>query len=162
MPPERQSRESLNNAHQDALKALALAPDLAEGHLALASYFDYGTLDFTRENEEFERALALAPGNARILRDYGEFAVMMGRQEAGIAAARRAVSLDPLNDYAHVKLGGALFAAHQFDAAVAAFQEALAIDPRVPYFNTYLGLAYYAMGDVQGARESCEKGNRST
>ena len=153
-------RESFDNAHQDALKAVALAPDLAEGHLALALYFDTGMLDPIRENAEFERALALAPGNARILRDYGEFAVMMGRQEAGIAAARRAVSLDPLNDYAHVKLGGALIRARQYDAAVAAFQDALAIDPRVPYFYVYLGLAYYAMGNLQGARESCVKGSR--
>jgi hypothetical protein len=42
--------------------------------------------------------MALAPGNARVLRDYGEFAVSMGHTDAGIAAARRAVALDPLTN----------------------------------------------------------------
>jgi TolB-like protein len=151
-------RESYDEAQSDARKAIALAPDLADGHLALALYFGSGALDFTRANEEFERALALAPGNSRVLRDYGFFAVLMGRTEAGIAAARRAVSLDPLNHYAHSMLGSALQSARQYDAAVAAFQDALAIHPDASWLYVFRGFAYYAMGNVQQACESCEKG----
>jgi Tfp pilus assembly protein PilF len=51
-------------------------------------------LDFTQATTEYNRALALAPGNARVLRDYGFFAVSMGRTDEGLAAARRAAVLD--------------------------------------------------------------------
>ena len=149
-------RESFDQARQDALKAIALAPDLAEGHLALAVYFTDGSLDFTRANEEYERALALAPRGARVMQDYARFAVYMGHKETSIAAARRAVVLDPLNPNTHFNLGLALHGARLYDKAVAAFQDALALDPEDPSSFAVLGLAYYALGDLEHARASCE------
>src|SRR6516225_1936402 len=101
-------RESYEKAQADAQKAIVLAPDLSEGHMALAYYFENGGLDFTRANEEYERALALAPGNAEVVGRYGQFAVYMGRTEAGIAAGRRAVVLDPLDTGSHYHLGVSL------------------------------------------------------
>jgi len=150
------TRESYDKAQADALKAIALAPDLAEGHLALAVYFEQGSLNFTRANEEYERTLALAPGNAMALRDYGLFAVQMGRTEAGIAAERRAVVLDPLNRDSHGALGLALSLGRQDKEAIAAYQDALALDPDVRVFYAWRGLAYYALGDFDRARASCE------
>ena len=61
-------REGYDKAQADARQALILAPDLVQGHLALANVSENGTLDFTRANDEYERALALAPGNAEVLR----------------------------------------------------------------------------------------------
>jgi len=40
-------------------------------------------------NQEYERALALAPGNSEVQGRYGGFAIDIGRTEAGITAARR-------------------------------------------------------------------------
>ena len=60
-------REGYEKAESDARRALALAPDLADAHMALATVLATGALDFTRANEEFERAVALAPGNAQVL-----------------------------------------------------------------------------------------------
>jgi TolB-like protein len=150
-------RESFDKAKQDALKALALVPDLAEGHLALATSFEQGSLEFARANEEFERALALAPGNARVLQDYSYFAVSMGRKEAAIAAARRAVLLDPLARPAHLLLGLVLNSARQYNEAVAAFRDTLTLDPNDPAANANLGLAYYGLGNLQSALTSCER-----
>jgi len=148
--------EMFAKAEADARKAIALTPDLAEGHLALESFFENGSLDFARANEEYERALALAPGNTRVLRNYGRFVVDMGRPEAGVAAARRAVALDPLNRNSHSHLGLSLYLARQYDAAIAALQDALALDPGYPTGYANRGLAYYAHGDLQNARASCE------
>jgi serine/threonine-protein kinase len=150
------TRESFDKAPADALKAIALTPDLAEGHLALAVYFERGSLDFTRANEEFERTLALAPRDAQVLRSYGLFAASMGRTEAGIAAARRAVVLDPLNRDSHSNLGLALSFGRQNKEALAAFQDALALDPDARVLYAWRGLAYYALGDFERARASCE------
>jgi len=149
-------RESFDKALSDARKTILLTPDLAEGHLALAYYFENGALDFTRANDEYERARALAPGNVRVLGVYGRFAVQMGSTEAGLAAARRAVVLDPLSRGAHRQLGEALYFGRKNQEAIAAFQDTLALDLEYPPAYALRGLAYYALGDFEHARASCE------
>jgi TolB-like protein/cytochrome c-type biogenesis protein CcmH/NrfG len=149
-------RENLDKAVFDASKAIALAPDLAEGHLSLGLCFLTGSRNVARASEEYERALVLAPGNARILREYGRLAVLMGRTAAGFAAARRAVVLDPLNRLSHFDLGRALYLGRQPNEAIAALQGALALDPADQKTYALRGLAYYALGDLKHARASCE------
>jgi len=148
------AREAFDKAQADARQALALAPDLAQAHLALAFVSD-NTLDFTQANYEYQRALALAPGNAEVLRRSGGFAAYMGHFDAGLAAAHRAVVLDPLARESHLVLGRALYAARRYEEAVAAFAEVISLDP---YKITYAdrGLAYYGLGDLERARASCE------
>ena len=148
-------RESLEEAQSDARQAIALTPDLAEGRLALAVYFR-SLLDFARASQEFERALALGPGNVRVLQNYGLFAVQMGRTEAGTAALRRAVVLDPLSFVSHWTLGRTLYYGRQNKEASTAFEDAFALDPEDPLGHAYRGLAYYALGDFERARASCE------
>jgi len=137
-----------------ALKAVALAPDLAEGHLALA-YVHKRSLDFKRANEEFERAMALAPGNARVLRDYGQWAVYMGHTEGGIAAARRAAILDPLSFNSHSSLGEDLRYARRYDEALVAYHAALSLRPTGPV-GPELAYVYYAIGSFEKMRSVCE------
>jgi len=149
-------RLTYDRAHSDARQAIILASDLAEGHLALALYFEQGALDPTRANAEYERALALAPGNARVLRVYGRFAVAIGRTQPAIAAARRAVVLDPVNRWSHKNLGEVLYLGRQNREAIAAFQNTLALDPELPLASS-IGFAYYALGDFERARASCER-----
>jgi tetratricopeptide (TPR) repeat protein len=94
----------------------------------LAYYFEAGALDFAQAAEEYSRARALEPGAEKVLRVYGQYAVLMGQTESGLAALHRAVMLDPLNPVAYDDVGS--------------------------YANG--GLAHYALGDLQGARASCE------
>jgi TolB-like protein len=150
------SREGFVKAEADAQKAIALAPDLAQAHLALATVLELGTLDFTRASEEYERALALAPGNAQVLRISGLFAAYMGRTDAGLAAARRAVVLDPLARDSHSVLGRALYAARRYEESVVALSEGISLDPSAKAFYTYRGFSYYGLKDLDGARTSCE------
>src|SRR5256885_9919978 len=53
---EAAAREGFGKAQADARQALALAPDLAQAHLALAFVAD-NTLDFTQASAAYERAL---------------------------------------------------------------------------------------------------------
>jgi tetratricopeptide (TPR) repeat protein len=148
-------RDAYDKENSDALKAIALAPDLAEGHLALAAYFA-NVLDFLRADEEYERVLALAPGSARVLRGYSLFAVAMGRTDAGITAARRALILDPLNSDSQGFLASSLYFGGHYKEAVETFQNGIAFEPENPAEYGYQGLAYYAEGDFQRARATCE------
>jgi tetratricopeptide (TPR) repeat protein len=150
------AREGFDKAQADAQKAVGLAPDLAQAHLALATVLELGTLDFTRASEEYERALARAPGNAQVLRISGLFAAYMGHIDAGLVAARRAVVLDPLARDSHSVLGRALHAARRYEEAVIAFSDGISLDPGARAFYTYRGFAYYGLGDLERARASCE------
>jgi TolB-like protein/Flp pilus assembly protein TadD len=144
------------NAQSDARKAIALAPDLAEAHLALANFFA-GSLELADAFREYERALALAPGNATLLREYGAFAVLIGRSEAGLAAAHRLLVLDPLNSTNHFGLGVSLMFARRYGEAIRALTDAQALMPEDVAVNMWLGIAYYLSGDFQNARVTCER-----
>jgi TolB-like protein/Tfp pilus assembly protein PilF len=148
-------RDGFEKAAADARRAISLARELAEAHLALAFVSEVGTLDFARADEEYNRALALAPGNAMVLSNSGRFAALMGHFEAGIAAARRAVVLDPLGRISRSNLGRALYAARRYGEAVAAYAEVASLNPNFKQNYQERGLAFYALGDFENARASC-------
>jgi tetratricopeptide (TPR) repeat protein len=148
-------REAHDKAEADARQAIALAPDLGQAHLAQAFVSD-DTLNFPQANAEYERAVALAPGNAEVLRRSGEFSVMMGRIDAGVAAIRRAVMLDPLARGSHASLGRALYYARRYEEALPAFADTISLDPDFKQTYSIRGLSFYALGDLEHARASCE------
>ena len=149
-------RELFDRAQADARQATRLAPELAEGHFALAFFFEFGSLDFTHASEAYERAMALAPGNAELLSEAGRFSALMGHFDAGLVAAHRAVALDPLNPRSHEILAETLYWARRYKDAVAAFGEVVSLESDVQRASGYRGLAYFGLGDLQSARSSCE------
>jgi TolB-like protein/Tfp pilus assembly protein PilF len=149
-------RELFDKARADARQAIALAPELAEAHLAMARLLYGDSLDFTHGIEAFERAMALASGNAAVLGEGGRFAAQMGRFESGIASTRRAVALDPLSPRSHALLGDALYYARRYAESTTALAEAINLNPDFrPAYGTR-GLAFYGLGDFQSARATCE------
>jgi tetratricopeptide (TPR) repeat protein len=148
-------RKGFQEAQADARQALALTPDLAQAHLALA-VVSHSTLNFTQANDEYERALALAPGNAEVSRRSGLFAAWMGHFDAALAAARRGIVLDPLDRESHYALGSALYYARRYEEAVAVLAEAISLDPDFKETYGIRGFAYDGLGDLERARASCE------
>jgi tetratricopeptide (TPR) repeat protein len=147
------AREMYTQAEADARKAISLAPELGEAHLVLANSL-VETLDFTSASQEYERAEALAPGNAHVWQDYGPFAAAMGRFDAGIAAARRAISLDPLNPDSHYARVAAFTSAHQYENAIAVIHDIRVLDPNYPIpFEWEPG---YLLGNYEQTRIACE------
>jgi tetratricopeptide (TPR) repeat protein len=80
----------------------------------------------------------------------------MGHFDAGLAAAHRAVVLDPLARESHSLLGRVLYAARRYEEAVTAFAEVISLDPDQKQTYGPRGLAYYGLGDLKNARTSCE------
>jgi TolB-like protein len=149
-------RSGLDKAREDADTAIALAPGLSDGHLALALLYQSG-LEFKLATEEFEHALALAPGNARVLRSYGLFSVYIGRGDAGLTSLRRALVLDPMYDSGYGYLGGALMILRRYPEAIAAYNDGATLaSDRPGIYSSGTGLAHYLHGDFESARSSCE------
>jgi len=149
-------RAAFESAEADARRAIALAPELAEARVALAHVFENGSLDFARAREEYERAVALAPGNADVLRSSGLFASYMGHFDTGSAALHRAVVLDPLDRRSHTALGDASYVTRRYADATVAFAEAIRLNPGYKGAYGQRGLALHGLGDLAGARASCE------
>jgi tetratricopeptide (TPR) repeat protein len=83
--------------------------------------------------------------------------VMMGHTEPGLAAARRAVSVDPLNFSAHGWLASALILARHYKEANVAIERAMQLAPNTDIpLAAFRGEVYYILGDYESARASCE------
>jgi tetratricopeptide (TPR) repeat protein len=114
------------------------------------------TLHFTQADTEYERALVLAPGNAELLHLSGTFAGLMGHFDAGIAATRRAIVLDPLARSTHSALARALFFARRYEESLVAYAEAISLEPEFKQSYGQRGLSFYLLGDLESARAACE------
>ena len=115
-----------------------------------------GPLEFARAREAYDRAIALAPGNAQVLLGSSQFGAWMGQFDAAIASARRAVVLDPLDRRSHSVLGRALYAARRYGEAATAQAGAIRVNPDFKSAYAERGLALYGLGDLETARASCE------
>ena len=94
---EAAARQNFALAEADARRAVKLSPDLAEAHLALGLILESGNLNFAEAAQEFDRAVALAPGNARVVSFGGRWDGYVGHFDKAVVAARRALVLDPLD-----------------------------------------------------------------
>lgn len=137
-------------------RAVALAPQLGEAHATLAITRAYGLLDFADAAPEFDRAIALSPGNARVQRLYAEFSSALGHHAQAIAAARRAVSLDPQNLVTHATLGRALHNSRNYRDALVAFRDAEALKSDSNYLQGSIAATLIASGQFEQARQHCE------
>ena len=121
--------------------ATRLAPDLAAAHLALGFSTLSGFLDFKGAREAYERAYALAPGDADILLMYAFFIAKVGRHDEAMRVIERAAVLDPLNPRVFRAKALLLIAARQPDASILAARKALAMNPKLSGVHDYLGTA---------------------
>jgi TolB-like protein/class 3 adenylate cyclase len=112
-----------------AQRALALAPDLIEGLVALGQVLASGDLDWKGADALFRRAIELAPGNATGLHSASWLAAAFGRMDEALALARRIVALDPLADKGHLRLARLLTESGALDEAEAALATARQLNP---------------------------------
>ena len=138
--------EGFAQARQAAQRALELAPDLAEGHLALATVQSIVDGNVRGAVASMERALQLNPGSELVQRQYSALASSLGRHEAAIAAAQKAVALDPISAAAQLNLAGVLFAARRYTESETAARRVLALQPERSSASATLGWALLMQG----------------
>jgi len=143
-------------ALEAAERAVALAPELGETHLALAEIRAFVLLDYAGAAPEFDRALALSPGSVAVQRAFAGFSAQLGHFDAAVKAARRALTLDPQDADAHIELGHILYYARQYAEALVTLQYADALNPGSHYIQGLVTLTLLASGQIQQARQKCE------
>jgi tetratricopeptide (TPR) repeat protein len=80
----------------------------------------------------------------------------MGQFDEAISAARRAVTVDPLNGDSYTALGASLFSARRYREAIAPLSNTISLDPEWAQTYAHLAGAYYMMGNLESAKSSCE------
>lgn len=130
-------------ALQKSRRAVRLGPSLSESWHALGRAA--GANKLTDEAlSAYDRALALAPEDAEITADYGEFLSKSGRVAAATAMLRRSVTLAPRSPRPKGLLGAHLGAyareENERREAIAYLQQAIAIAPMASDPRYHLGL----------------------
>ena len=140
-------------ARAAAERALALAPDLGEAHLALGDYYNFVRSDWTRALGEYSAGRKLAPSNADLLKGEGLVERSQGRWEESQTALKQAQTLDPRSIATARRLTVTLLWLRRYPEALQAADRALTLDGRAPDLYQTKIMIYLAQGDLSGARE---------
>jgi serine/threonine protein kinase/tetratricopeptide (TPR) repeat protein len=94
---ETPTRVGFEAARAAALRALAIEPDLVDGHVALGYVQAWYDWDWRAGEASFRRAIELSPGSSEAWTLLGFVEHIQGRIDSAIAHCRRALELGPLD-----------------------------------------------------------------
>jgi tetratricopeptide (TPR) repeat protein len=134
--------ETFPNAKDAAYKALKIADHLAEAYASLAFVSMCYDRDYTQAEKEIKQAIHLNPGYAEAYFNYSVILSITCRHEESIAAAEKALELDPLTLMMYLNLAMRHYYAHQFDLALKYINKSLEMDPGFEIAHYYRGFAY--------------------
>jgi len=150
--------ERIELAKTLADSALAVDPDLPEGHMALGYYYYWGFLDYDRALDEFAAAESGAPNNIRLFVGPGAIRRRQGRVEDALAYFRRAREIDPRSATTIMELAGTLLMLRRFDEAAAALDSTIMLTPDTPYPRVSMAsLRLACCADTAGAQRAIDE-----
>lgn len=140
------SRAELEQARDAAMKAVTLAPDLADGHAALAQVHADLDWDFPRAEREYRRALELNPSSATAHGQYAYLLLFRRDFDGAIAHMRQAAAIDPVSPLSTIGHAFALHAAGRYDESIAILEKTLRVHPNLIPAMLHLGIAHTDAG----------------
>jgi len=140
-----------------AEKAIALAPDEADGYAARADLRASFIWDWTGAQADLAKALAIDPSDSEVQHRYAFLLANLGRLPEAIAAQRKAIELDPLSSHAWENLGRYQMFNKDFTGADEAMRHALEIQPDSPFGLHHLGALQLLEGNAAQALATFRK-----
>lgn len=138
-------------------RAVALDPDLAEAHHAMAGYYTWYAWDWASAEASFKRAIELDPNDAQIRTFYSHFLSMMRRPDEALVQGERALTIDPINPFHRTMYGVVLLHARRWSDAEAELGTALEMVPGNALAHLALGIAQFHEGRLPDAMRSWTK-----
>jgi TolB-like protein len=129
----------IKRAEAAADRAVALAPEQADGYAARGFVRSVFSWDWAGAQSDFAKALALDPADSTVQRRFGSLLASLGLLPQAVVALRKATALDPLSNSAWEHLGRYLTFSRDFAGAHEALHRALEIQPESPYGLNDLG-----------------------
>ena len=149
--------QALPKARASVMRALELAPDLAEAHAQFAHVEALFSFDWVASERSFHRALELDPHLALAYHHMGVVQLAQGRIDDALASVRRAQALEPLALIFSANIGMIHYYARRYDDAIAQLQATLATDSGFDHARAYLGRTYLRLGETRKAIEQFER-----
>jgi TolB-like protein/cytochrome c-type biogenesis protein CcmH/NrfG len=149
--------EGVRRIDAAATRAIELAPDMADGHLALGLLLDIDFTDPRSALDAIDTALRLNPGSVRVLIQYARITSHHKRSEDSIAAAHKAVQLDPVSVYAAHILGHVLYFGRRFEEAIEACHHTLELDSHYPKPHYFAAMSLHWLGRHEEAWQEIQK-----
>jgi TolB-like protein len=145
-------------AKEYADRALQLAPQSPEAHLARGYYLYYGERDYGAALKEFAVAQGGLPNNSDIYLVIGAIQRRQGLWKESTANLKKAVNLNPIDSWPLQNLFFNYWVQRDFDAANRVIDQALAIDPKsFTLLSLKAKLVIFAWGDFKAAESAIEK-----
>jgi TolB-like protein/Tfp pilus assembly protein PilF len=126
---EQMSETELAEVRSMAEHALALAPNLAEVHVALGDFYYHGYRQYEPALAEFERALQLQPNSSTALAYLGYVHRRQGQWERCLDELKKALEQDPRNATLAANLPSTYVLLRMWKEAERTARHALEIDP---------------------------------
>jgi len=152
------AKEALPKAKEYAQRALKLDANLPESHISLAYIYFYDDWNWPAADQEFQRAISLAPGLAESHRWYAVYLAAIGRATEAMREAERAVDLDPLSISAHDGAAIAAACGGQYDRTIEEAHKILELDPNDPRAYADMTVGHLQKRMYQEALQDAEKG----
>lgn len=143
--------EVFEEAMEAADHAVELDRTLADAWVSFAGVRYYLAFDFAASELALDRALSLNPSHVRALTHLSWQLGEAGRTEEAVAAARRAIALDPLSTSTGTTLAQALYLGHDYQAALPVWRDLAQLDTGDPSLRFYLGWGLEQTGDYDAA-----------
>lgn len=149
--------EKLDQGQLDEVKALAeraiaLAPNMAQPHVALGTCFYYGYRDYERALSEFSKAIELQPNNSGAMEYSGYVHRRQGKWEQCLKELQQALERDPRNAALAGNLASSYVALRMWKEADDTARLALNIDPHASdAMGALLSRVIEGSGDVNEA-----------
>jgi len=138
--------EGYRRAREAVMRALALEPELAEGHATLGWIQMAHDWDWRGAEASCRRALALAPGSVLVMRRAAVVIGWLGHHDEAIELCRRALAQDPLSAVVYNILANNLHRSGRLTEAETAFRKALELAPQRTVTHSQLALNLLAQG----------------
>ncbi len=140
------SAEGMENAKQAAKRALEIDENVALAHSVLGWVSCFYDWDWAESERQFQRALAINPNLAEAHIGRGFLLNIQGKYDAGIAEARRAVELAPLDLSIRSALVEQLMSARRTAEADKEAREVVKVDPNFVRGREVLAWVYEYSG----------------
>jgi TolB-like protein/tetratricopeptide (TPR) repeat protein len=145
-----------------ALRALALDPQLAEGHTSLGYVLTAHDWDWSGAEREYLQAIELDRGYPTAHQWYGLLLTCLERFDEGIAHTLESVRRDPLSRILYSTAGDSFYYARRYEEAIAEYRKALDFDPGFYLVRFDLGRSFEQSGRYDEALEQYEMGFQSS
>jgi tetratricopeptide (TPR) repeat protein len=117
-------------------------PEMTAAEYEASGDLYFGQEDYAMAFVQYEKSLALTPGNMRIHFKQGMLCLRAGKPEEAVKFFQKVLEIDPGLAAAYEGMGTALFEMRQYDKAEKLFLKAVEMDPALWKARNYLGNIY--------------------